>query len=143
MTHSLHIWNFGAEVSMRLAYPSSKRVKDWDKLEAEVKKHEKDEKLEGDAALNKWNLMGQYSQQTRKKLELRKSRALLLMVWSSRNGRSDLRWLKLSLSKSWTGWWLWWKKIEKELQKAKRLEPWKRFVKARRMNQGYVIKCFQ
>ena len=35
------------------------------------------------------------------------------------------------------------KKIEKELQKAKRLEPWKRFVKARRMNQGYVIKCFQ
>ncbi|CAN6861646.1 unnamed protein product [Brassica oleracea] len=35
-THSLHIWNFGAEVSMRLAYPSSKRVKDWDKLEAEV-----------------------------------------------------------------------------------------------------------
>ncbi|WZZ89630.1 hypothetical protein YC2023_118209 [Brassica napus] len=56
MTHSLHIWNFGAEVSMRLAYPSSKRVKDWDKLEAEVKKHEKDEKLEGDAALNKFFL---------------------------------------------------------------------------------------
>ncbi|CAN7033292.1 unnamed protein product [Brassica oleracea var. botrytis] len=43
---SLDIWNFGAEVSMRLAYPSSKRVKDWDKLEAEVKKQEKDEKLE-------------------------------------------------------------------------------------------------
>ncbi|CAF1928179.1 hypothetical protein YC2023_058970 [Brassica napus] len=34
-------------------------------------------------------------------------------------------------------------KLEKELQKAKRLEPWKRVVKARRMNQGYVIKCFQ
>ncbi|KAL7107025.1 hypothetical protein ACP275_06G028000 [Erythranthe tilingii] len=36
-------------------YPSSKpnRV-DWDKLEAEVKKEEKDEKLDGDAALNKF-----------------------------------------------------------------------------------------
>ncbi|BBN10530.1 suppressor of G2 allele of SKP1 [Marchantia polymorpha subsp. ruderalis] len=35
-------------------YPSStKKTKDWDKLEAEVKKQEKDEKLEGDAALNK------------------------------------------------------------------------------------------
>ncbi|CAG7871129.1 unnamed protein product [Brassica rapa] len=31
---SLDIWNFGADVSMRLAYTSSKRVKDWDKLEA-------------------------------------------------------------------------------------------------------------
>lgn len=51
---SLDIWNFGAEVSMRPAYPSSKKVKDWDKLEAEVKKQEKDEKLEGDAALNKF-----------------------------------------------------------------------------------------
>ena len=39
---------------MRLAYPSSKRVKDWDKLEAEVKKHEKDEKFEGDADSNKF-----------------------------------------------------------------------------------------
>jgi len=27
-----------AEVSQRPAYPSSKKVKDWDKLEAEVKK---------------------------------------------------------------------------------------------------------
>ncbi|KAL3697591.1 hypothetical protein R1sor_011667 [Riccia sorocarpa] len=36
-------------------YPSShkKGAKDWDRLEAEVKKEEKDEKLEGDAALNK------------------------------------------------------------------------------------------
>ncbi|WZZ33167.1 hypothetical protein YC2023_016568 [Brassica napus] len=34
-------------------------------------------------------------------------------------------------------------KLEKELQKAKRLEPWRRVVKARRMNQSYVIKCFQ
>ncbi|CAN6879425.1 unnamed protein product [Brassica oleracea] len=42
------------EVSVRPAYPSSKKVKDWDKIEAEVKKQEKDEKLEGDAALNKF-----------------------------------------------------------------------------------------
>ncbi|XP_010448681.1 PREDICTED: protein SGT1 homolog A isoform X1 [Camelina sativa] len=46
--------NVSSEVSQRLAYPSSKKVKDWDKLEAEVKKQEKDEKLEGDAALNKF-----------------------------------------------------------------------------------------
>ena len=53
-SQSLDICNFGAEVSVRPAYPSSKKVKDWDKLEAEVKKQEKDEKLEGDAALNKF-----------------------------------------------------------------------------------------
>lgn len=36
------------------AYPSSsKKAKDWDKLEVEIKNEEKDEKLEGDAALNK------------------------------------------------------------------------------------------
>jgi suppressor of G2 allele of SKP1 len=35
------------------AYPSSsKKAKDWDKLEVEIKKEEKEEKLEGDAALN-------------------------------------------------------------------------------------------
>ncbi|KAH7513867.1 protein SGT1 homolog A isoform X2 [Ziziphus jujuba] len=40
--------------SNRPAYPSSKaRSRDWDKLEAEVKKEEKEEKLDGDAALNK------------------------------------------------------------------------------------------
>ncbi|EEF51253.1 chaperone binding protein, putative [Ricinus communis] len=40
--------------SQRPLYPSSKtRAKDWDKLEAEVKKEEKDERLDGDAALNK------------------------------------------------------------------------------------------
>ena len=34
-------------------YPSSNRgTKDWDKLEAEIKKEEKETKLEGDAALN-------------------------------------------------------------------------------------------
>ncbi|XP_030530227.1 protein SGT1 homolog B-like isoform X2 [Rhodamnia argentea] len=38
----------------RPAYPSSKnRAVDWDKLEAQVKLEEKDEKLDGDAALNK------------------------------------------------------------------------------------------
>ena len=121
---------------MRPAYPSSKKVKDWDKLEAEVKKQENDEKLEGDAALdkslremysnadedmrramsksfvsiyllfglsllmeflmmvfgqmNRWNQMGLYCRQTGKRLGLRQSRALLRMVWSSRNGRSNL-----------------------------------------------------
>ncbi|KAG5413758.1 hypothetical protein IGI04_001325 [Brassica rapa subsp. trilocularis] len=45
--------NVLSEVSVRPAYPSSKKVKDWDKLEAEVKKQDNDEKLEGDAALDK------------------------------------------------------------------------------------------
>lgn len=40
--------------SKRPTYPSSKPSKDWDKLEAQVKKEEKDEKLDGDAALNKF-----------------------------------------------------------------------------------------
>ncbi|ONK80551.1 uncharacterized protein A4U43_C01F19100 [Asparagus officinalis] len=35
------------------SYPSSKAKVDWDKLEAQVKKEEKEEKLDGDAALNK------------------------------------------------------------------------------------------
>uniref|UniRef100_A0A1J3CPL8 Protein SGT1-like protein B n=1 Tax=Noccaea caerulescens TaxID=107243 RepID=A0A1J3CPL8_NOCCA len=43
-----------AVVSQRPVYPSSKPGKDWDKLEAEVKKQEKDEKLDGDAAMNKF-----------------------------------------------------------------------------------------
>ncbi|BAS73242.1 Os01g0624500, partial [Oryza sativa Japonica Group] len=43
-----------AESAQRPSYPSSKSKKDWDKLEAEVKKEEKEEKLEGDAALNKF-----------------------------------------------------------------------------------------
>ncbi|CAF0800354.1 unnamed protein product [Rotaria sordida] len=35
------------------SYPSSsKKAKDWDKFEVEIKKEEKEEKLEGDAALN-------------------------------------------------------------------------------------------
>ncbi|XP_057732024.1 protein SGT1 homolog B-like isoform X2 [Arachis stenosperma] len=39
----------------RPTYPSSKPKRiDWDKLEAQVKKEEKDEKLDGDAALNKF-----------------------------------------------------------------------------------------
>ncbi|XP_021764996.1 protein SGT1 homolog B-like [Chenopodium quinoa] len=41
--------------AQRPSYPSSKhRGVDWDKLEAQVKKEEKDEKLDGDAALNKF-----------------------------------------------------------------------------------------
>ncbi|KAF5733121.1 Phosphatase-related [Tripterygium wilfordii] len=43
------------DVSQRPTYPSSKpKQTDWDKLEAEVKKEEKEEKLDGDAALNKF-----------------------------------------------------------------------------------------
>ncbi|OEL30597.1 Protein SGT1-like protein [Dichanthelium oligosanthes] len=38
----------------RPSYPSSKGRKDWDKIEAEVKKAEKEEKLDGDAAANKF-----------------------------------------------------------------------------------------
>nr|XP_043630318.1 protein SGT1 homolog B-like [Erigeron canadensis] len=40
--------------NQRPMYPSSRKTKDWDKLEAQVKKEEKDEKLDGDAALNKF-----------------------------------------------------------------------------------------
>ncbi|XP_074582553.1 protein SGT1 homolog [Curcuma longa] len=36
------------------SYPSSKSKIDWDKLEAQMKKEEKEEKLDGDAALNKF-----------------------------------------------------------------------------------------
>ncbi|GLU21168.1 hypothetical protein SLE2022_373270 [Rubroshorea leprosula] len=44
-----------ATANERPTYPSSKpKGVDWDKLEAEVKKEEKDEKLDGDAALNKF-----------------------------------------------------------------------------------------
>ncbi|GFP91342.1 protein sgt1 homolog [Phtheirospermum japonicum] len=44
-----------ASGSQKPTYPSSKPKRvDWDKLEAEVKKEEKEEKLDGDAALNKF-----------------------------------------------------------------------------------------
>ncbi|WOL12531.1 hypothetical protein Cni_G21298 [Canna indica] len=43
-----------AATSHKPSYPSSKSKVDWDKLEAEMKKQEKEEKLEGDAALNKF-----------------------------------------------------------------------------------------
>nr|BAS69664.1 SGT1-like protein [Brassica rapa subsp. chinensis] len=46
--------NVASAVSQRPVYPSSKPAKDWDKLEAEVKKQEKYEKLDGDAAMNKF-----------------------------------------------------------------------------------------
>ncbi|KAF8662857.1 hypothetical protein HU200_055437 [Digitaria exilis] len=44
--------------AQRPCYPSSKGRKDWDKIEAEVKKAEKEEKLDGDAAANKlfWDI---------------------------------------------------------------------------------------
>ncbi|GAU29211.1 hypothetical protein TSUD_362010 [Trifolium subterraneum] len=44
-----------SSVTVRPTYPSSKPKRvDWDKLEAQVKKEEKDENLDGDAALNKF-----------------------------------------------------------------------------------------
>ncbi|KAJ6402300.1 hypothetical protein OIU84_014400 [Salix udensis] len=44
-----------SEIAQRPTYPSSKPKRvDWDKIEAEVKKEEKEEKLDGDAALNKF-----------------------------------------------------------------------------------------
>uniref|UniRef100_A0A0P4WE96 CS domain-containing protein n=1 Tax=Scylla olivacea TaxID=85551 RepID=A0A0P4WE96_SCYOL len=51
------------------SYPTSASKKhDWDKLEAEVKKEEEEEKLEGDAALNKLfqKIYGQGSEETRR-----------------------------------------------------------------------------
>ncbi|KAI9108484.1 hypothetical protein K1719_020675 [Acacia pycnantha] len=45
--------NIPSAKSHRPEYPSSKPKKDWDKLEAQVKKEEKEEKLDGDAGLNK------------------------------------------------------------------------------------------
>ncbi|KAJ1704438.1 hypothetical protein LUZ63_004217 [Rhynchospora breviuscula] len=46
--------NTPASTSQRPTYPSSKSKVDWDKLEAQVKKEEKEEKLDGDAGLNKF-----------------------------------------------------------------------------------------
>ncbi|XP_059667129.1 protein SGT1 homolog [Cornus florida] len=48
--------NVSSVSTQRPTYPSSKpkRGVDWDKLEAQVKKEEKEEKLDGDAALNKF-----------------------------------------------------------------------------------------
>ncbi|XAR71689.1 hypothetical protein NMG60_11018074 [Bertholletia excelsa] len=44
-----------SSVTQRPSYPSSKAKRtDWDKLEAQMKKEEKEEKLDGDAALNKF-----------------------------------------------------------------------------------------
>eukprot|EP00898_Chlorokybus_atmophyticus_P004895 jgi/Chlat1/5406/Chrsp35S05309 len=47
--------NYSTEAAPVRTYPTShaKKPLDWDQLEAEVKREEKDEKLEGDAALNK------------------------------------------------------------------------------------------
>ncbi|KAL5712045.1 Cochaperone protein [Ranunculus cassubicifolius] len=47
--------NTSSAIVARPTYPSSKsRAKNWDEIEAQVKKEEKDEKLDGDAALNKF-----------------------------------------------------------------------------------------
>ncbi|OMO59166.1 Tetratricopeptide TPR-1 [Corchorus capsularis] len=47
--------NLPSVTAERPVYPSSKPKRvDWDKLEAQVKKEEKDEKLDGDAAVNKF-----------------------------------------------------------------------------------------
>ncbi|KAF6162151.1 hypothetical protein GIB67_008280 [Kingdonia uniflora] len=44
----------GSVTSHKPSYPSSRtKATDWDKLEAQVKKEEKEEKLDGDAAVNK------------------------------------------------------------------------------------------
>ncbi|KAM7499719.1 hypothetical protein LguiA_024133 [Lonicera macranthoides] len=51
-TESLSLHSTG---NQKPAYPSSKpKTVDWDKLEAQVKKEEKEEKLDGDEALNKF-----------------------------------------------------------------------------------------
>lgn len=43
------------ELEKKPEYPtSSKKPKNWDKIVADVAEEEKDEKLEGDAALNKY-----------------------------------------------------------------------------------------
>ncbi|KAJ6370659.1 hypothetical protein OIU77_001216 [Salix suchowensis] len=45
--------DFGTKLLKKPTYPSSKPKRvDWDKIEAQVKKEEKEEKLDGDAALN-------------------------------------------------------------------------------------------
>ncbi|KAH0914564.1 hypothetical protein HID58_029010, partial [Brassica napus] len=92
-------------VSMRPAYHYYKKVKDYDKLEAE-----KDDKLEGDTALNKFfreiylnsdeDMRILHNQQGEsigtvlsidwKMLVLRKSRALFMIIWRSRHRKYDL-----------------------------------------------------
>ena len=44
----------GGGGAQRPSYPSSKGCKDWDRIEVEVKRAEKEEKLDGDAAANKF-----------------------------------------------------------------------------------------
>ncbi|KAG5375180.1 hypothetical protein IGI04_039776 [Brassica rapa subsp. trilocularis] len=88
----------GKEVSVRPAYRSSKKVKDYDKLEAEVKKNRrmisfKETLLRTSSSfctINMWNLMGQCFQYTGNMLVLKKSRALFMMIWRSRHEKYDL-----------------------------------------------------
>ncbi|XP_050224266.1 protein SGT1 homolog [Mercurialis annua] len=61
-----------ANASNRPSYPSSKpKGVDWDKLEAQVKREEKDEKLDGDAALNKFfrGIYGDADEDTRRAMQ--------------------------------------------------------------------------
>ncbi|KAK3163844.1 hypothetical protein QOZ80_1AG0009090 [Eleusine coracana subsp. coracana] len=57
-----------AQAQRRPSYPSSKGKKDWDKIEAEVKKEEKEEKLDGDAASNRFfkDIFGQADEDARR-----------------------------------------------------------------------------
>ncbi|CAL9051136.1 unnamed protein product [Musa banksii] len=53
VVQKVNVSGFADVKSERPSYPSWKTKVDWDKLESEVKKEEKEEKLDGDAALNK------------------------------------------------------------------------------------------
>ncbi|KAK3160310.1 hypothetical protein QOZ80_1BG0057800 [Eleusine coracana subsp. coracana] len=56
------------QAQRRPSYPSSKGKKDWDKIESEVKKEEKEEKLDGDAASNRFfrDIFGQADEDARR-----------------------------------------------------------------------------
>ncbi|CBI29661.3 unnamed protein product, partial [Vitis vinifera] len=99
--------------SQRPTYPSSKtKMVDWDKLEAQVKKEEKEEKLDGDAALNRFfrdiypdadedtrmamqksfvrlQNRRQCCGQTGRKFDRRRLREALLMAWRIGNGSTE------------------------------------------------------
>ncbi|GJN37527.1 hypothetical protein PR202_gb26496 [Eleusine coracana subsp. coracana] len=60
------VWALQAQ--RRPSYPSSKGKKDWDKIESEVKKEEKEEKLDGEAASNRFfrDIFGQADEDARR-----------------------------------------------------------------------------
>ncbi|KAH0922703.1 hypothetical protein HID58_022721 [Brassica napus] len=83
--------NFLNKVSIRPTYPSSKKVKDYDKLEVEVKKNRRMISLK--ETLFAQSTGGIYWDSAFNKLErlvLRKSRALFMMIWRSRHEKYDL-----------------------------------------------------